>query len=175
MSPRTRPRRSLAHHAEVTQQWLVFCLRQDWFALPIHVVQKVVQVEHLYGTGPDSTTGLVIYQDQEIPVIDLEQRIYRQCRRILSSSGELLFQSSGGRRFLAIATSPQGEPVGFLLNEPPTLRRLAESAFSSLPVTYLNEGSLKCVRAIAVPNSNEPPIFVLNLNQLFQPFDKANE
>lgn len=169
MSPPTKRRRSVTHLAEVTQQWLVFCLRQDWFALPVHVVQKVVQVERLYGTGSDSTTGPAFYQDREIPVIDLELRIYGQCRQMLAGSGESSFRASDGPRFLVITTHPQGELVGFPLYDPPTLRRLADSVFSPVPATYLNEGSLKCVGAISVPNPDEPPIFRLNLNQLLQP------
>lgn len=173
MSPPTNRRRSVTHRAQATQLWLVFGLRQDWFALPVHVVHKVVHIERLYGTGSDSMAGLAFYQNQEIPVIDLEPRIYGPCHQLLSGSGESSFRASDWPRLLLITTHPQGGLVGFPLSEPPTLRRLTDSAFSPLPATYLSEGSLKGVGAIAVPDPDQPPIFVLNLNQLFQPPDGA--
>ncbi len=163
-------KRSAARHAETVHPMLVFCLRQDWFALPIHAVQKVIEIDNLYGTGSDSTAGLALYQNQKIPVIDVEQRIYgRASQKILSSSNDLSSQTTSlYSRFLVVVLNQQGEPIGLPLASPPTLQRFVESAFAPLPATYLLEGNLCCVAAVATPNPDVPPIFVLNLNQLFQ-------
>lgn len=166
-------RHSVAHHAEATHQLLVFFLRKDWFALPLHVVQKVVQIEKVYGTVSTSKVGLALYQDQEIPVIDIEQRVYREPKSNFSEhdrhSAQTFFQAP---QFLAIVLNHQGEMVGLPMEAPPTLRRIGESAFAPLPATYLSEGNLRCVGAIAVPAEDAAPIFLLNLNQLLQPLAK---
>ncbi len=163
-------KRSAARYAETVHPMLVFCVQQDWFALPIYAVQKVVEIDNLYGAGSDSTAGLALYQNQKISVIDVEQRIYRRSsQKMLSSSGSPSSQTTAlYSRFLVVVLNPQGEPVGLPLDSPPTLQRITESAFAPLPATYLLEGNLCCVAAVATPSSDAPPIFVLNLNQLFQ-------
>jgi purine-binding chemotaxis protein CheW len=167
---RLKVKRSVNRRTEATQQLLIFRLQQDWFALSVYEVQKVVQIENLYGTTPGSAAGLALYQNQEISVIDIEQRIYGRANHALREAHRAQSQTfAARRRYLAIVLNPQGELIGLPLNSPPVLRRVPESAFAALPAAYVNEKTLRCVGAIAIPNSENPPIFVLDLKQLLQP------
>lgn len=163
VSSSLRSRRSSSRQAAPTQQILVFRLRQDWFALPIQVVHKVIPLDALYGSTPNSASGLVLYNHQEIPVIDVEQRIYGVSHRLTAGAGE-----PNSRRYLLIVQNMQGEFVGLPIDEQPALERVPESAFSPLSSTYLTEGTIRCVSALVVSNQAHPPLFLINLNLLMQ-------
>ncbi len=73
-----RTRRLAARKAEVTQQLIVFRLQQEWFALPINAVQKVLPMPNVYGDPQATGVSLTIYQDKELLVVDVGRRIFRE-------------------------------------------------------------------------------------------------
>ena len=75
----------------------------------------------------------------------------------------------GNSGYLLIVQNQNGEPIGIPLNSQPLLRRVPLSAFRPLPAAYLAEGAIRCVSALVVPAETEPPLFLLNLDQLLQP------
>lgn len=152
--------------AEPTQQLLIFEVQREPFALPIQLVQKVIVVDRLYAALPGAATRLVMYQDQEIPVIDLERRIFGD--RLASADSSAPPEESPPRHLLLVG-SPQGETIGLPVGSAPTLRRVAQSAFKPLSSTFQTTGSIRCVSGLIVPMKDATPIFLLNLVQLLQP------
>lgn len=71
-------------------------------------------------------------------------------------------------RFLLLVQTATGATIGFPLDAQPMLRRVPESAFTPLSATYLAEGQLRCVKCLIVSAPEQPPIFLLNLDQLLQ-------
>ncbi len=165
---------------EPTQPILLFVLQGEQFALPLTVVQRVIAVEQIYANRPGSQVALVMEQGQEIPVIALHSRIFGSRHEHPPSSLALPPASTHAdalpdaptpltARYLLLVSGNQGECVGLPLEYPPTLRRIPESAFRPLSTTFQTSGSLHCVAGLLVPNSADPPIFLLNLAQLLQP------
>ena len=72
------------------------------------------------------------------------------------------------QRHLMIVEDIQGSLIGVPMDSPPTLRRVPKSAFSPIPAIYLAEGNIQCVSALITVSENEPPFFLLNLDQVLQ-------
>ena len=168
-------RRKNRRIAEVTQQLIVFRLLDVGFALPIRAVQKVIPMGNIYGAPGDAGVSLTLYQDRELIVIDIERRIFRGRPRSYSLKRELREQSEEApnvappvQHYLLIVQSSSGQLVGLPLVEPPSLQRVPESAFAPLSSSYISEGNLRCVSALIKRNNDEPPLFLLNPDQLVQ-------
>lgn len=168
LSRRTKQQSTGAIH-----KLIVFQIRQDWFALPILAAHKVVELGEIYGNSQAGGTGLTRYQNQDLPVIDIEQRIFGpSATSSLAPSyttqaiAEQPRPSNSSPRHLLIIRTPQGELIGLPLNHSPQLRRFPESAFAPLPAMYQAEGIIRCVNALITPSPAEPSIFLLDLRQL---------
>jgi purine-binding chemotaxis protein CheW len=164
--------RRVYRQTAATQQLLTFQLRQDWFALPVQVVQKVIAIDQLYGSATDFSSGLTFYQDRDISILSMEQRIFGESRdrKLLPSSADSNSSRAApalpSSQFLLIVQTLQGEFVGLPLTNPPILRRVAESAFAPVPSVYLAEGRIRCVSALVTPEQDNQPLFLINLDRL---------
>lgn len=149
----------------------MFRLRQEWFALPIQVAQKVIPLGKLYGAGNGADVSLTLYHDREIPVLDIQQRIFGAASQpLLPGETSSLSTTSPldppSAPFLLLVQPDAETTIGFPLEAPPMLRRVPESAFVPLSPTYLTGGQIRCVKCLIIPDSEQPPIFLLNLDQL---------
>lgn len=185
MSSRRNPKQK----AEPTQKLIVFWLQQEWFAVPIQFAHRVVPMEQVYGTCDGGGMGLMLYQGQELYVLDIKQLVFRQqnmpqpaqAPSLPSSNRGVQAQATGAtgdrstaaidppRGYMLILQNSQGELVGIPIDNQPKLRRVRESAFMPVPSAYLIEGNIRCISALVVPSPEEPPLFLLNLTQLVQP------
>ena len=184
LSPKSQRLRS--RKAEFTHQLIVFRVRQEWFALPIQVAQKVIPLGNLYGGGVGSDVSLTLYQNREIPVLDIQQRIFgtKSIPLLPSQAAASEHPSHSAKlsppvpkgnstaplpeRFLLLIQSATDATIGFPIDAQPMLRRVTESAFVPLSETYLTGGRVRCVTCLIVPAPDQPPIFLLNLDQLLQ-------
>lgn len=71
--------------------------------------------------------------------------------------------------YLLIIQSSTRKLVGLPLLEPPVLQRVPESAFAPLTSDYLAHGTIQCVSALIIQGNDQPPLFLLNPDQLVQP------
>lgn len=167
-------RRKSRRVAEVTQQLIVFRLRDEGFALPIRAVQKVIPRDKIYGAPGGGGVSLTLYQERELIVIDIEHRIFRVApskdsfQEISHPVEEAPTDTTPVQHYLLIVQSSSGQLVGLPIVEPPTLQRVPSSAFAPLSASYLSEGNLRCVSALIKRNNDEPPLFLLNPDQLVQ-------
>jgi len=168
-------RRSTRRHAVRVQQLIVFRVRNEGFALPLKAVQKVIPMGKIYGAPQGAGVSLTLYQDQELIVIDVERRIFREAPNLDSSSRAIDKSCAFGMNdtnldgYLLIVQSSQEKQVGLPIEEPPSLQRVPESAFAPLTKDYLSEGNIRCVSALIKLNNDEQPLFLLNPDQLIQP------
>jgi purine-binding chemotaxis protein CheW len=168
-------RRSTRRLAIASQQLIVFRLLRVGFALPIRAVQKVITMGKIYGANSGSGVSLTLYHEQELIVIDAKHRIFRQAPILDSSEGAFIQPTpcqpdeTPTANYLLIIQGSQGKLVGLPIEEPPSLQRLPESAFSPLTSDYIAEGNLRCVSALIKQNNDQPPLFLLNPDQLVQP------
>jgi chemotaxis signal transduction protein len=165
-------RRLAKRQGETTQQLIVFQLRQLWFALPIQFAYRVVPIGSVYRTRAGENNKVALHQGHELVVVDIDRLIFKtrsqQNRHLLpGSSSERFTELPQGH--MLILQNPQGQFFGIPLDCAPGLRRVANSAFAPVPDAYLEEGNIRCVSALVNPSPEEPPMFLLNLDQLFLP------
>jgi purine-binding chemotaxis protein CheW len=160
--------------AESLQKLIVFRIRREWFAVPIQLAQKVVPLGLVYGAS-EGGISLTRYQNQELPMIDVERRIFGHgvdlsSQPMLPGSRDSLSSRSTPeeQRHLMIVEDQEGLLIGIPFDSPPMLRRAPKSAFSPIPAVYLAEGNIRCVSALITVSESEPPFFLLNLDQLLQ-------
>lgn len=174
-SPITSRRSTRRKGAEATQQLIVFRLRNEGFALPIRAVQKVIPMGNVYGAPGGTGVSLTLYQDQELLVIDAEHRIFRGVPFQDSESSAIRMpcasslQRTTVQRYLLVVQSSTGKVVGLPIEEPPSLHRVPSRAFAPLTSDYISYGNIRCVSALIKVNNDEPPLFLLNPDQLVQP------
>lgn len=166
--------------ADAKQQLILFSLQGEWFALPIVAAQKVIPLGDVYGSSHGFGTGLTHYLGHDIPVIDLKQKIFinsSQSRLLLgdspsafeSNADESNADASSEKYLLIVQNIQNRELIGLPIDAQPTLRRVPQSAFAPIPPTYLSDGKIRCISALIKGDSVNPPAFLLNLEQLFQP------
>ncbi|KGF73769.1 chemotaxis protein CheW [Neosynechococcus sphagnicola sy1] len=155
------------HRAEATEQFVVFRLGQEWFALAIQVVQKVVPLGQVYGDPQGTGVSLTIYQDQELVVVDVGHRIFSN--QGLASLPTTAGAAAAPQRYLLIVQNSQGGVVGLPIDSQPTLRRVAIAAVMPLSTTYLSQANIQCVSSLMIQAANQPPVFLLDPDQLSQP------
>lgn len=125
--------------------------------------------------------GLTLYQDQELLVIDVDHRIFKRTElpnlSLSSSQGEaaesarttsVKWEDDTEQRYLLIVQNRAGKIVGLPIDSPPSLQRVPESAFKPLTADYMAQGNLRCVSALVRQNPEDPPLFLLNPEQLIQ-------
>ena len=77
-------------------------------------------------------------------------------------------QDNTEQGYLLIVQNRTGNIVGLPIEERPGLLRVHDEAFKPLTSNYLNQGNIQCISALIVPSSEEPPLFLLNPDLLFQ-------
>lgn len=172
------PRR-LRHRQEkqvILRQFLTFIVRQEQFALPIETVLKVIPLHQIHGDPKKGGIGLTTYQNQEVFVVDLGCCLFRE---------PMLAPEVDQQGFLVLLQPPENpsngltsELMGLPIADPPVLERVPAEQIAPLPRNYLHWGNIHGVssRMITSPeDANLPPIFVIDLEQIFLSLAQMNE
>src|SRR6476646_3497217 len=166
-------RRFGAKQTEATQQVLTFRLDQEWFALPIQSVQKVVSLGQIYADPKKTGVRLTMYQNRELVVVYVVHRIFGQAPSLSVSASTSPPNPAAPdpslSRYLLILQISSGELVGLPIDSQPVLRRVPMSAFEPLPTAYATEGNIRCISSLMLQKVDEPPLFLLDLDILLDP------
>jgi chemotaxis signal transduction protein len=165
-----KSRRTAARNTEKTKQFISFRLRQEWFALPIDAVQRVVQMGKIYGDPQGTGVSLTNFQGQETIVVDVAYLIFGETSSLAQEQKTASVASEKNQpRILLIVQSNKGEIVGLPVDSTPVMRRVPDSAFTPIPETYIAQGNVRCISSTMIQLSDQPPMFLLDLNQLVEP------
>ncbi|HEY9619494.1 MAG TPA: chemotaxis protein CheW [Crinalium sp.] len=174
-----------------TRQIIMFQLQQEWFALPIELVHRVVPLGPVYGMPQGLGMSLTRYENREIPVIDIKRRVFVETSEtralppasdaiapnelepyipvsIPSDADQADLMKQDSPRYLLIVQDPQNDLLGIPIESQPSLKRVPESAFAQPPASYLAKGNVRCVSALVALDANQPSLFLLDLQQLIQ-------
>ncbi|KAI9131079.1 chemotaxis protein CheW [Acaryochloris sp. CCMEE 5410] len=167
-----RSQRGANRNTEATEQLIAFRLREEWFALPVSAVQKVIPLGTLHGDPNHTGIGLTLHQGQEITVVDVGHRIFNEAA--LSSAAKALEAPSPleadnaqvSQRCLVIVKTGEEGVVGVPIDSQPTIRRAGKSQFAPLPSSYLSRGNIHCVSSMIVDDGGVEPLFLIDPEQL---------
>lgn len=166
-----KSRRLRTPKGEKTEQVIVFQIQQEWFALPIFAVKKVVPKSETHGDYQNSGAGLTIHEGKELLVIDISHQVFgntgNRGTHTMGAPGPNA-ESKSGQGYLLIICSRQGDLVGLPLESSPTVRRFPESEIVPLPANYAARVNIQCVSKLILQSDNQPILFLLNPDQLLQ-------
>lgn len=163
-----KSRRLRAPKGEKTQQVIVFQIQQEWFALPIFAVKKVVPKSETHGDYQNSGTGLTVYEGRELLVIDISHQVFGNIDHPATGAPTADLESKSTHEYLLIIRSRQGDLVGLPVKSSPTVRRFPESEIVPLPANYAARVNVQCVSGLIVQSDNQPILFLLNPDQLLK-------
>jgi chemotaxis signal transduction protein len=165
-----RSRHTAGRNTEKTKQFISFRLRQEWFVLPIDSVQRVIQMGKVYGDPQGTGVSLTNFQGQEIIVVDVAHLIFGETSSLVQEQKQSLSTNEKNQpRILLIIQSDKGEIVGLPVDSTPIMRRVPDSAFTPIPETYIAQGNVRCISSTMIQLSDQPPLFLLDPNQLVEP------
>ncbi len=161
-----RSKRFATRQKKQTRQIITFRLRKEWFALPIHAVEKVIPLGKIHGDPQGTGISLTKYQDKEILVIDPDRRIFGETLK-KDRAAEAL-SNSQKQRFLLIMSNMNGELIGLPIDCQPALRRITRSNFKELPPAYIAEGNIHCIASMILQLEDGLSLFILDLEELIE-------
>lgn len=167
-----RSQRGANRNTEATEQLIAFQLREEWFALPVTAVQKVIPLGTMHGDPNHTGIGLTFHQGQEITVVDVGHRIFNEATSSSSedaskaSSPSETDASRASQRCLVLIKTGEGSVVGMPIDSQPTIRRAGKSQFAPLPSSYLDRGNIHCVSSMIVDDGGVEPLFLIDPEQL---------
>ena len=175
-----RSQRFAAVQTETTEQLITFCLRQEWFALPILAVEKVIPLGKVYGDPQGTGVSITAYEEREIVVIDVAKFIFQDLSssapistEIDTTESELSWLNWEKQRYLVIINLNETNEnlLGLPIDSQPVMRRVTKSNFKALPQAYLERGNINCLSEEIVELPEHPPIFVLNPQSLARAYN----
>ncbi|NJN37576.1 MAG: chemotaxis protein CheW [Acaryochloridaceae cyanobacterium CSU_3_4] len=169
-----RLRRGVNRPVEATEQLIAFKLRGEWFALSLAAVQKVIPLGTVHGDPNNTGISLTLYQGQEIVVVDVGHRIFKEtAQAVVSRPGKTASpnaqespSASQQQRCLVLIQNTAGEVVGVPIDSQPLIRQVPQSSFSPLPSAYLNRGNIHCVSSMIADDGGRQPLFLLDPERL---------
>jgi purine-binding chemotaxis protein CheW len=149
-----------------TQKLITFRLREEWFALRIKDVVKVIIADKIYGHSQQQGISLTQYQDQEILVIDVGYAIFSQPK-----TSQLTDQiKSKDLQYLVIIQNSNQEIVAIPIDSPPTIYQVDNTQFKILPEQYLNLGKIQSISNKIVEVQEQSPLFVIDPEQIINKY-----
>lgn len=167
-----RSRRLANKETQNIIQVIGFRLHQEWFALPILSIHKIVPLGKVYGDPQNTGISITSYDGREILVIDVAKKIFNGAiEPIKESTAKPNLQIANSedltvQRYLAILSVENDSLVGLPIDSKPTMYRLEQAAFKTLPDAYLQQGNIRCVSSEFIELEELPPLFVLDPQKL---------
>ena len=148
-------------------QIITFLLYQEWFALKLEDVNKVILLNDIYGDPKGTGVSLTTYQNQELVVIDVSYKIFGNSPNYQTNIDML--KNKEEPSYLIILENSQGEKISLPIDKAPLIKRVKETSFKPLPEIYLKRENIKCLSSKIIEVVNESPshYFLLDKNKLF--------
>ncbi len=150
-----------------TLQIITFRLDQEWFALMLEKINKVILLNQIYGDPKGTGISLTTYQNQELVVIDVGYKIFGNTPNYQTIIDK--FKQKTEPYYLIILENSQKEKIGLPIDSPPKIKRVSETALKPLPQIYLKRENIKCLSSNIIELQDESPshFFVLDKDKLF--------
>lgn len=169
-----KSRRLRARKGETMEQFIVFGIQQELFAIPIFSVKKVVPKSETHGDYHTSGTGLTVYEGRELLVLDIRHQVLGNIAQSMdpdtTPTPAPLSPAVGETEqdYLLIIRNRQGDLAGLPIESSPAVRRCPKSDIVPLPTNYASRVNIQCVSGLIVQPDNQPILFLLNPDQLLQ-------
>ena len=174
-----RSRRFASRQTETTQQIIAFLLGEQWFALPILAIQKIVPVGKVYDRSEIAKSSVITYEDRELLVVDLAQDIFKtetvsQINSQTIEQPKTLTTDSQLQNYLVILQSETHKTIAFAIDAQPAMYRIKESDFQPLSQTDSTHSNIHsfCEKNINLTDSLN--LFFLSPKRLSEFYSHSN-
>jgi purine-binding chemotaxis protein CheW len=139
---------------------LIFQVGKLYVALSVDFVKKIVKGAEIYSSGT-TEVGMTQINDQNITVIDLHRRLFKQSQTLEQMT----------EPFLILAKNTIDEVFGILVGETPTLIDVSLSQIRVLPDSYRRSDTLEIATHVTKIQQNEQmlTVFILDVDKLVPP------
>ena len=166
-----RSRKITNNKVQNKEQMIGFKLYEEWFALPILAIHKVIPLTKVCGDPNDTGISIATYEGQKLLVVDVAKQIFDSASDTIQKKTKSLEENILGleqQRYLLILKTEDetAEFVGLPIDSQPTMYRIETSAFKSLPESYLKKGNIHCITSKIIELPDTPPLFVLDPQKL---------
>ncbi len=165
-----------------TLRLIAFELRHNRFCLPLVMARRVVFCPAA-NLAPGA--GLLKLNQEHIPLVELARWVYRAAPLLPEQSSPApapLTEARqvdpgsrptgppvGAEQTVVVVESSRLGPLGLLVDGIPSLKRAKASAFSPVPMTYLQMNHMQGVTTLVTLGNDEPPLLLLEIDTLWPP------
>jgi chemotaxis signal transduction protein len=170
-----RARRNAKRPVESTQQMITFCLRQQWFALPMAVVKRVSTLHSSANGFTSKQLGTVASEeDTELTKINAEQTIFLKARSIFNSQAQAQSQASNLQesniqepdRFSIVFQTSNGMFYALTISSAPKMQRISPESIVPFSPTDMSIEPMECISGVVKQTDNLKTLYLLNPEQL---------
>jgi chemotaxis signal transduction protein len=157
-----RARRNANRPVESTQQVIMFCLRQHWFALPMETVKRVSSLDFSVSNShePISTTGST--DDAELTTISANQAIFLDAGPELDAEIGSQEPDEPFARFLIVVQRSNGETYGLTIRTAPKMQRISPASIAPFSPTDSALKSMHCISGVVNQAVDSQTLYLLN-------------
>jgi chemotaxis signal transduction protein len=169
-----RARRNAKRPVESTQQMITFCLRQQWFALPMAVVKRVSTLHSSANGSSKQLETVASEEDTELIKINAEQTIFLKARSIFNSQAQARSQSSNFQestiqepdRFSIVFQTSNGMFYALTISSAPKMQRISPESIVPFSSTDMSIEPMECISGVVKQTDNLKTLYLLNPEQL---------
>ncbi|HHP7231613.1 MAG TPA: chemotaxis protein CheW [Xenococcaceae cyanobacterium] len=169
-----RSRQFADRQNQVTEQIIAFRLLEEWFAVPILAVKKVIPLGKIYGDPNNQGISFTSYNNRELLVIDVAKYIFSglpvshnaETDKLLNHETELQDFNTTESKYLLILQAQNHQDIGLPIDSQPTMYRIDSSAFKALPEIYLEKSNIQYISSKIIEIPETPVMFLLDNQKL---------
>jgi chemotaxis signal transduction protein len=148
---------------EPSLKLIVFHLRDHGFCLPLAMARRVIPSTD---DDPARKLGMTQLYHDPVPLFDVAERVFQTAPPRLSPTDADALTTANRTNSILVVDAPRAGLLGLLVDGLPSIKRARKSAFSPVPKTYLSMHRLQGISTLVTPNSDQEPLFLLDLDAL---------
>jgi chemotaxis signal transduction protein len=171
-----RARRNANRPVESTQQMIIFCLRQLWFALPMAAVKRVSELQASTNRSLQHLGAVASVDDTGLTKIDADQKIFLKARSVFNSQAqfqqlrvpELKAQQPKAQEpaFSIVFQAPNGEAYALTISSAPKMQRISPESIVPFSPDDVSIEPMECISGIVRQANHPQTLYLLNPEQL---------
>jgi chemotaxis signal transduction protein len=172
-----RARRNANRPVESTQQMIIFCLRELWFALPMAAVKRVSALQSLTDGPIKQSDNTASADDSETISINADQKIFLKARSVFKAQAQFqqpkLSETKAPEkntpapdRFSIVFQTSNGEAYVLVINAAPKMHRISPESIVPFSPADMSIEPMECISGVVRQAENPQTIYLLNPEQL---------
>jgi chemotaxis signal transduction protein len=157
-----RARRNANRPVESTQQVIMFCLRQHWFALPMETVKRLSSLDFSVSNTHEPISATDSTHDAELTTISANQAIFLDARSALDSEVESQEPDEPLARFLIVVQRSNGETYGLTILTAPKMQRISATSIAPFSPTDPALELMQCISGVVNQAVDPQTLYLLN-------------